>query len=133
MSRRLVLVCLSILIGALILTDTMLPLASRIIPTAFAQQFKTQALYRFQSRKGNYLYTTSASLPSGLSDRPWENEGIVCHVPMPAPHGTKPVYQLSKSDDLGVRYPFTSSVTEANGGGGWTNSGIVFQVANTQL
>jgi hypothetical protein len=122
------------LLAALVFFAGMVIVASAVLsPTGFAQQFQKQPLYRYQSARGHYLYTTSASLPKGASDGPWENEGIACHVPAPAAHGTKPVYQLAKSDDLGVRYAFTSSAAEANAGGGWINQGVVFHVANTKL
>jgi CARDB protein len=127
MKSRLPFLCTMAMVAAVILVATGLP----IIPTAFAQQFKTRPLYRYQSAKGNYLFATDSSLPSGLSDGPWENEGIVCHVPIPTPRGTKPVYMLSKSDDIGLRYVFTSDPAEANSG--WTNSGLAFHVASSQL
>ena len=127
MKRTIPFLCTLAILAAVMLAEMGLP----VVPTAFAQQFKTRPLYRFQSAKGNYLYATDATLPSGLSDGPWENEGIACHVPNPAPHGTMPVYQLSKTDDIGVRYAYTSDASEAKGG--WTNSGLAFHVANTKL
>jgi hypothetical protein len=133
MRRKLSIACLSAIITALVAFAPEWSPLSRIAPTGQAQIFTRQPLYRFQSARGHYLYKTGATLPPGLSDGPWENEGIACHVPDPAPHGTKPVYQLSKSDDIGVRYAFTSDPSEANAVTGWTNQGVVFHVASTKL
>src|SRR6185295_4173304 len=100
-------------------------------------QTLSQPLYRYRSKKGYFLYTTSSEVPK-LSNGPWINEGILCHVPAGPSHSvnTKPVYQLSKSDVLGVRYAYTGSFGEADnnkggpadqyGIGKWMNQGEVF-------
>ena len=131
MKRTLLTLCTVALFAAAMLLETGLP----FVPTAFAQQFKTRPLYRFQSARGQYLYTTDPKLPPGMSDGPWESEGIVCHVPDAAPHGTKPIYLLSKSDDFGVRFLLTASPGEADSAAaaGWTKQGIHFYVANMKL
>jgi hypothetical protein len=107
------------------------------------QALESQPLYRFRSKKSYLLYTTSAELPK-LSNGHWTNEGIVCHVPIRPNHtiNTKPVYQLVKSDNWGVRYAYTSSFGEADkykggladkyGIGQWMNQGEMFRVCSDQ-
>jgi hypothetical protein len=98
------------------------------------QALRTQPLYRYRSKKGNLLYTTSAELPKGLSNGPWRNDGVVCHVPSGPNHQVpaKAVYQLVKSDNLGVRYAYTSNAEEAGAASGWSNTGLAFYVAVQQ-
>ena len=131
MKSKLAFLCSLAITAAVMLVATDLP----ILPTALAQQFKTQPLYRFQSARGQYLYTTDPNLPPGQSDGPWENEGIVCHVPAALPHGTKPIYLLSKSDDFGVRFFLTDKGGEADRAesGGWTKQGVHFYVSTIKV
>jgi hypothetical protein len=96
---------------------------------------KTVPLYRYQSRMGYYLYTTSSTLPQGLSDGPWESEGIACHVANMS-HQIKAVYSLTKSDERGVRYFLTDKAAEAESAqkSGWSfQKGAAFYVASAQL
>ncbi|MCA1636128.1 MAG: hypothetical protein LC785_16160 [Acidobacteria bacterium] len=136
MRRKLSIACLSAIIIALVAFAPEWSPLSRVAPTGRAQMFTKQPLYRYQSRRGQYLYATTAKLPKGLTDGPWESEGIVCYVPEPRPHGTQPVYQLmSDSNEFGIRYFFTSSSGEAQSAqtAGWHEPGVVFHVAATKL
>jgi hypothetical protein len=118
-----------------------LPLASKT--EAAMQEGSTQPLFRFVSSKGYRLYKTGSNVPAGLSDGPWKNEGIVAHVFLKQASGTKPVYQLTKADDYGVRFAYTGDSAEADrqkggpadkhGIGKWMNQGPVFYVAAVQL
>lgn len=94
------------------------------------QAAKSQPLYQFRSRKGNLVYHIRPELPKGLSDGPWRNDGIVCHVAIGPNHQypAKSVYQLVKSDYLGVRYAYSSNSAEASPASGWSNTGIAFYV-----
>ena len=107
------------------------------------EEYKTEPLYRFRSTKGYLLYKTRDSLPAGLGNGPWKNEGMACHVPTGGA-GLKPVYQLFKSDAYGTRFNYTTNKAEADSAKGgvlnsysglanWTNQGVVFYVAATQL
>jgi len=135
MKRSLGFICLLSLIAILITTAP--ESSGSFAPTAFAQAFATKPLYRFQSARGQYLYTTNSNLPPGLSDGPWENEGIVCHVANGPNHvmQTTAVYQLAKSDDFGVHYFYTNRSAEADtaAADGWTKQGIGFHVSPTQV
>lgn len=128
MKRSICFSCLTAIVAIITLTAP-----KSVTPTASAFSLDREPLYRFQSVKGNYLFKTGATLPAGLTDGPWNNEGIVAYVPHAAPHGTKPVYQLSKTDDIGVRYSLTTDIVAANSTTGWTNSGVAFYVASSKL
>ena len=136
MKRSLGFICLLVMIAILITATPILRL-SDVAPVAFAQAFATKPLYRYQSARGQYLYTTDSKLPPGLSDGPWENEGVVCHVAKGPNHEvqTTPVYQLAKSDDFGVHYFYTNKSDEADTAeaDGWTKQGIGFHVSPKQV
>ncbi len=111
------------------------PVQARAAAAPTFQIAKTVPLYRYQSSRGYYLYTTSSKLPQGLSDGPWESEGIACHVANMS-HQIKPIYSLTKSDDRGIRYFLTDKFTEVERAqqGGWAfQKGAAFYVATTQL
>src|SRR5438128_10559839 len=99
MKRSLGFICLLVMIAILITAAPILRL-SDVAPVAFAQAFATKTLYRYQSASGQYLYTTDSKLPPGLSDGPWETEGVVCHVAKGPNHDaqTTASYQLATSD-----------------------------------
>jgi hypothetical protein len=134
--KRLLTICNLAIAIQLFIAYLMLPCLTRHATAATAfQAIKTVPLYRYQSARGHYLYTTSANLPAGLSDGPWEKEGIAAHVPNYT-RQTKPVYWASKSDDHGVHYVFTSDINEISGIGkqGYAQqSGAAFYVASEQL
>lgn len=117
--------------------------APRLTPKAeAAQTMKTAPLYSFISSKNYRLYKIGSDVLPGLTGGPWKNLGIVAHVMPQQVSGTKPVYQLLKSDIYGVRFAYTSDPTEANkwkggppdknGIGQWMNQGPVFYVASVQ-
>src|SRR6476659_3869642 len=113
MTKILLFTCLLIIVAGLSFIAPEWPQNFRVVAPALAQQTGRTPLYRYQSRKGHYLYATSAKLPAGLDDGPWESEGLTCYVPEPKPHGTTPVYQLmSQTNDLGTRYFFTTDLNE---------------------
>jgi Repeat of unknown function (DUF5648) len=135
MRRNLAFAALFALLVASILLRPELSRRLKVVPTALAQQFSRAPLYRYQNPRGHYLYARK-TLPAGLEDGPWENEGIACYVPDAKPHGTTPVYQMmSQTNDLGTRYFFTTNLNEVQSykTQGWTEQGIVFHVATTKL
>jgi hypothetical protein len=134
MTKIVLIACLFIVVGGLTLAAP--ELGRDFAPTALAQQNGQAPLYRYQSQRGHYLYATSAKLPAGLDDGPWESEGVTCYVPQPKPHGTTPVYQLSsQTNNLGTRYFFTVDLNEVQSyqTQGWINQGIVFHIADVKL
>lgn len=110
--------------------------------SAVAQGTETQPLHSFISSKGYRLYKTGSKSPADLSDGPWKDEGVKAHVMPKQSSGSKPVYQLAKTDAYGVRFAYTSDAAEANkyqggpagafGIGQWKNQGVYFYVASVQ-
>jgi len=136
MTKILLFTCLLIIVAGLSFIAPEWPQNFRVVAPALAQQTGRTPLYRYQSRKGHYLYATSAKLPAGLDDGPWESEGLTCYVPEPKPHGTTPVYQLmSQTNDLGTRYFFTTDLNEVQTyqTQGWSNQGTAFHIASVKL
>ncbi len=136
MTKIVLIACSFIIVGGLALVAPELRRDSAVMPTALAEQTGREPLYRYQSQRGHYLYATTAKLPAGLDDGPWESEGLTCYVPEPKPHGTTPVYQLSsQTNDLGTRYFFTTDLNEVQSyqTQGWSDQGIVFHIANVKL
>jgi CARDB protein/uncharacterized protein DUF5648 len=132
MKRQIRFGCLLFAIGMLIFTASN-SLRFAIEPAAHGQAFSTKPLYRYQSARGQYLYTTEAKLMAGMSDGPWENEGIVFRVANGPNHTTQtaPIYQLAKTDDFGVHFFYTNKPAEADTavGQGWTKQGIGFYLS----
>ena len=96
------------------------------VTVSVAQEFKTDPLYSFLSSKGYRLYKIGATLPTGLSDGPWQNEGIVGYVLKDPAPGSHPVASYLKSDQWGIRYSYARSENE--GGSGWNLQGIAFHL-----
>lgn len=110
------------------------------VEAASPAELQLDPLYVYVSRRGYRLYKLGPTLPSGLSDGPWKTEGaagLVAKDPVP---GTRPVYQLSKADASGVRFDYSANsnyvkkaTSGATLGDTWTDSGVAFHVAATQL
>ena len=107
---------------------------------AAPQEFKLARLFAHVSGRGYRLYKTGSNLPPGLGDGPWKVEGAVCIVAGEAGPGLRPVYQLMKGDEFGVRFDYTPSEGYAKKAGSkvydanyWTNQGVAFYVAADQL
>lgn len=94
--------------------------------SASAQEFKTYPLYSFLSAKGYRLYKVGATLPPGLSDGPWKNEGVVAYVLKDPAAGSHPVYTYVKTDQWGTRYSYNRKDSES--GNGWNLQGVAFHL-----
>lgn len=137
MNRVILLSVTLLLIVAVCPEDSRIPVAAE---TASPADLKLDPLYVHVSRRGYRLYKLGPSLPSGLSDGPWKTEGAVGLVARDPAPGTRPVYQLSKADTAGVRFDYSANsnyVKKATSGATlghtWTDSGVAFHVAATQV
>jgi hypothetical protein len=110
----------------------MIGLVAALIVTQFsytvsvAQEFKTHPLSSFLSSKGYRLYKIGTTLPPGLADGPWKNEGVVGYVLKDPAPGSHPVYSYLKSDQWGTRYSYNRRDDQS--GSGWNLQGIAFHV-----
>src|SRR5687768_3792361 len=89
-------------------------LLTLMMASAAAAQVETEPLYRYRSSQSNFLFTTSPTLPHGVSGQ-WKREAVVCHVPKPGP-GIRPIFSLVKADELGARYAYTTDRNESAAG-----------------
>lgn len=102
-----------------------------VIAPSLLAAVPTQPLYQYRSSQGNHLLATSASLPAGISGQ-WVNQGVIAHVPRPS-GGTRPVYSLFKSDELGTRYAYSIDPNEGGQGGWQRQEAPAFHVLTKQL
>ena len=107
------------------LTLAIVTTPSLFTPTT-AQEFKTVPLYSFLSSKGYRLYKIGSTLPAGLSDGPWQSEGVVGYVLKDPAPGSHPVYSYVKTDVWGTRYSYNRKDTDS--GGGWNLQGVAFHL-----
>lgn len=94
-------------------------------PAALAA-VETEPLYCFHGAgSGEILYKAGAGAPT-LAGGPWISQGVVAHFPVRGGEA-KPVYLLTAAGSKGVSLRYTTRAQAV--ASGWTNSGVVFNVA----